>query len=323
MSKIGSDSGSRGIMVKDEKVLLILSKHNTWFLPGGGIENGESAEDALKRELLEEVNIGVNGYTWIGAKNDAVHWGKTEVWNYFLINDYSGMPEISDSVEREVLDLAWVKFDEVKRLLNLGWQTIDGLYFLAKKYPEYQRAYEEIKLFYDTRQNLSNPEPFFSDGESKPKTAVKMKLNEKLLSEIKTPIAVLYPPNLELIETLLKKYDGIDVLEVNPIAMRSIEKKFGEKVSMLDGVLDIPIASKKYNTILAIGCLGYVRYFPNFVYNINKFLNKGGLFVTSIVGSRIDIIDYDSLAKLLKAYGFSIRTDSQDKTDKLVVASKL
>ncbi|WP_210416273.1 NUDIX domain-containing protein [Leptospira idonii] len=44
------------------KILLIQQHkkgHGYWLLPGGGIEFGESAEEALKRELKEELNFDV------------------------------------------------------------------------------------------------------------------------------------------------------------------------------------------------------------------------------------------------------------------------
>lgn len=34
---------------------------NQWVVPGGGIDQGESAEEAMKREILEEVGIDVTG----------------------------------------------------------------------------------------------------------------------------------------------------------------------------------------------------------------------------------------------------------------------
>lgn len=46
----------RGICIKDGKILVLYPKEeNIYGIPGGGIEVGESHEDALKRELYEEV----------------------------------------------------------------------------------------------------------------------------------------------------------------------------------------------------------------------------------------------------------------------------
>ena len=56
-----------GILVKcNDKVLLCKrSNDNTlpgvWSIPGGGIEDGESPEDAARREFYEETNLEVNG----------------------------------------------------------------------------------------------------------------------------------------------------------------------------------------------------------------------------------------------------------------------
>lgn len=49
----------RGIIIKDGKILMIHSmKYDYYKLPGGGIEKGESYEEALIREVKEE-----SGYT--------------------------------------------------------------------------------------------------------------------------------------------------------------------------------------------------------------------------------------------------------------------
>lgn len=52
-----------GIILQEDKMLLIAHQKDGdiyWLLPGGGVIFGENLEDALKREFMEELNIGVS-----------------------------------------------------------------------------------------------------------------------------------------------------------------------------------------------------------------------------------------------------------------------
>jgi ADP-ribose pyrophosphatase YjhB (NUDIX family) len=48
------DSKGKVLLIQQQK-----NKNGYWLLPGGGIEFGESAEEALKRELKEELDLDV------------------------------------------------------------------------------------------------------------------------------------------------------------------------------------------------------------------------------------------------------------------------
>ena len=63
---IGQNDGVRvrvaGFLVRDNRLLLISHKKDGnvyWLLPGGGVDRGESLEEALQREFSEELGIAI------------------------------------------------------------------------------------------------------------------------------------------------------------------------------------------------------------------------------------------------------------------------
>ena len=70
--------GAYGLIIKNEKILLIKKNGGPYDgkldLPGGTIEFGETPEEALKRELLEEVGILVTDYKLFDASSVKFEW---------------------------------------------------------------------------------------------------------------------------------------------------------------------------------------------------------------------------------------------------------
>ena len=51
------------VIIENNQIVLIKRSWNAfvyYVFPGGGIENGETPEDAAKREAMEELGVGVN-----------------------------------------------------------------------------------------------------------------------------------------------------------------------------------------------------------------------------------------------------------------------
>jgi 8-oxo-dGTP diphosphatase len=101
-----------GIVIQDRKLLFARAKDMDFFIdPGGKIEPGETAKQALVRELKEELDIEVDegdlevfGEFTAEAAN---HKGKTVHMQAFVVKKWQGAIKPSAEVE----ELRWLTSD--------------------------------------------------------------------------------------------------------------------------------------------------------------------------------------------------------------------
>lgn len=63
--------GVRIILIDNNKVLLVKHTYDDhWYLPGGGVKKRESFEEAICRELEEELGIEIDGMNLFGVYNN-------------------------------------------------------------------------------------------------------------------------------------------------------------------------------------------------------------------------------------------------------------
>lgn len=125
-------NGSKIIIISPDKILLFhrdniptINAPDCWCLVGGGIEEGESSEQALLREVLEETSFNLSEYKLIskyfGSKGE-------DVWLYVAFVEKEAESKFILG-PGEGQEIAWFSFDEALALkLTSGAKVILSKY---------------------------------------------------------------------------------------------------------------------------------------------------------------------------------------------------
>ncbi|WP_315906526.1 NUDIX domain-containing protein [Priestia koreensis] len=109
--------GVYGVIVNKEKKVLTVKHRGLYFLPGGGVEGGETNEQCLQREMIEEIGCEVISRKYIGHAKRYFYSRKGEP---LLSDGYFYKTWISERVQEPLEDdheICWLNVEEAKQLL--------------------------------------------------------------------------------------------------------------------------------------------------------------------------------------------------------------
>lgn len=111
-------------------------KSDTWTLPGGHIDKGETLHQALKREIQEEFNLKIR---FLGEKNsfwiehikeqvlpmamykihyDSKKFGKVKKYEYIFHAEIRDIEPLKIE-EKEIKDITWLTLEEFAEIENI------------------------------------------------------------------------------------------------------------------------------------------------------------------------------------------------------------
>ncbi len=148
-------------IIRDGKILLIEKKkghgRGKWNGPGGKIEPGESPEEAMVREVKEEVGIDVLSYRLLG--HIEFFSVNEEDWEVFVyrVEDFRGRPIETEEARPQWIDIDNIPYGEMweddREWLPL---VISGRLFEAKFWFEGEKMVKkDIRLLEDSESGPS------------------------------------------------------------------------------------------------------------------------------------------------------------------------
>jgi 8-oxo-dGTP diphosphatase len=114
------DAIAAAVIVRDGKVLLIRRRLREgsllWALPSGGVEPGETAEEAAVRETKEEVGLDVRATSVLGGR---IHPNTGRRMVYVACESDSGEAQVLDT--DEITEFAWAERAELSHYVPYGF----------------------------------------------------------------------------------------------------------------------------------------------------------------------------------------------------------
>ena len=137
--------GSRAVIIQDGKILLTHELNSGWWLiPGGGIEEGETPEDCVIREVEEETGLIVRPKEQYLLLHE--YYEEYRYTGYFFVCEVTGKGQmkLTDVEKERGVQPEWIPFKDAIELFSKHESYAD---VSEEKRGSYQREYIALKEY--------------------------------------------------------------------------------------------------------------------------------------------------------------------------------
>lgn len=129
---------------KGEILLVKLPKWGDyWVIPGGHIEAGETAEQALKREILEETGLEIDNIEFINWQEKVNPEGFYKKIHFVAFNYCARMSGGKLTKSDEMEDYVWIKPEEALKTLKIPPTMVKSIEFYLEHLENKKNGYED------------------------------------------------------------------------------------------------------------------------------------------------------------------------------------
>jgi len=116
--------------------VMYAEKFNLYSLPGGGVEDGEDAVEAVKREIWEETGCRVTSLAELGrVEENRAHCDYTQIDYYFVLttNDELFHPHLTDNERKNRTTAKWLSAYDMYQKIAFKNHTTNQQKFLQAR----------------------------------------------------------------------------------------------------------------------------------------------------------------------------------------------
>lgn len=135
------------IIQKESKILLIKRKKdpfkNMMALPGGFVNEGETVEEAAKREIREETNLEIRLLDILGVYSDPNRDPRKHIMTTVFVGEIESSKDVEAIAGDDASDIVWLDLESIekhvfafdhKKIINnyLKWRHRRGTFWSSK-----------------------------------------------------------------------------------------------------------------------------------------------------------------------------------------------
>lgn len=109
-----------GVCFCDDRMVIVLNGNKSnWGLPGGTLEEGESIEEALKREMMEETNMRVEKWRPLGVQ-EVIHGDGSSIYQLRVVCKVSPVGPFVYDPDGTVTEIKLIDPNDYKKYFDWG-----------------------------------------------------------------------------------------------------------------------------------------------------------------------------------------------------------